>query len=250
MFSFLLPDFPLSKASPTSLITLKAQHLQLACQCPYQWTISSKTWEASKLARRKIVFRALLGRVVSDLLPNFSSLVDEDESEPGKNSEVEVPTSQELLNEERTITGSATLGGMKLGRLNSKAYIDWETFLQDTLIRLSLSASPSLSPLANLDLEGILQSYKGKEAIPTNLPARLACLHVLRSMVGPIIESLIIADRVLYLAESLKADSTVNTEGIGSEASIWRVSAVNLFELKSGSARNVALVVEPVPVYL
>lgn len=60
------PDFPLS-ASPqdSRLVKLHVQHLQLACQWPMQWTLSHDAWEKSKFARRKIVYRALLGRLVS-----------------------------------------------------------------------------------------------------------------------------------------------------------------------------------------
>jgi hypothetical protein len=90
--------------------------------------------------------------------------------------------------------------------------------------------------------------------IPPELPTRLACLHVLRAMIGPVIESLIIADRVLYLVENLHSVNTGSTPDEGSRGGggdwdggwVWRVGAFNLFTLESGSARNVVITAEKV----
>lgn len=207
------------------------------------------------------MFRALLGRVVSELLPNTTPPDDR----PSNDAADQDRQAEDLLNEERSVTGLATLAGLKLGRLNSKDYVDWDTFLRTALTKLSTS-NPS-SFLSNLDLEEVCRAYSSQkeEAVPTNLTARLACLHVIRGMVGPLIESLIIADRVLYIAEALEQTGTSCSSSLSSPSSLveqteagsgivksesevlaWKVSAANIFELESGSARNVALVVQPV----
>lgn len=179
-------------------LKLTRQHLQLACQCPYQWTLSDASWRDSHLSRRKVVYRALLGHL---LAPRFSRSVDTitmDESGDGE--------------------GLNVLEGKKLGRLNSSAYASWATFLQQTSFRLGLP-----------DVMDLKYPPGSERKPPDRLPQRLACLHTMRCLLGPVIESLLIIDRVLYLADHLDPK--------------WSIRAVNLFDLASGSARNVALVV-------
>ncbi|KAF8319673.1 hypothetical protein DL93DRAFT_2074627, partial [Clavulina sp. PMI_390] len=172
---------------------------------------------------------------------------------------------------------------MRLGRLNAKAYVDWPTFLGIALRKLS-NADRSPLKAAGIDVEQVVECaralgdnkeslqgrdegsalaeaevptsmqerYEAAVSIPPSLPGRLAALHVLRSMLGPLIESLIIVDRLVFLAESLQArlDEGGNVlEADGGEIDwTWKVSAMNLFRLDSGSARNVVLVAERVPV--
>lgn len=319
--------------------------MQLACQCPYQWTISDSAWADSGLARRKIVYRALLGRVVSRLLGNGvtqrayfgESRTKMDDGPPATGANINTNP----LDEGRAATGVATLVGMRLGRLSSREYADWPTFLRVALTKLSTAPN---SPLADTDIDEIVscataahsqtvlsplsaavpgrlldetdssasvsinpniyptiaqnlcdqghnQQQNDNEkrinhvitatSIPFNLPRRLACLHVLRAFMGPLIESLIIADRLLFLAESLESheeydgasgvgpnggdntkvdiakDESKQSEARKSELEteteterqkwVWRVSAINIFRLESGSARNVALVAERMP---
>jgi hypothetical protein len=76
----------------------------------------------------------------------------------------------------------------------------------------------------------------------------------LRALLGEVVESLILADRVLFLAEQLRGgahsidwnmnESPTNRSESYNERERWHVSALNIFELASGSARNVVLRVE------
>lgn len=271
------------------MVKLHVQHLQLACQWPIQWTLSHDAWEKSKFARRKIVYRALLGRLVSTL----SLHSDAGQSDPpGWSSDEDLWEKMEQwrthlanLDEGRAASGSATLAGMRLGRLNAQQYTDWPTFLHAALNQL-IAQNPSLSaPLSHfhtLDIEKLREmtmttagssdpigvvddSLQGIEddisfVFPAELPSRLACLHIIRAMIGPLIESLIIADRVLFLAEKLRdqpvgtahhCGGTADSEGLhGRDCTerqwMWRVSAINLFSPQSGSDRNVAIVAEKV----
>ena len=182
------------------------------------------------------------------------------------------------LDEGRAASGSATLAGMRLGRLSAQQYADWPTFLRAALNRLIAHKSSLLSHLNDLDIEMLCQRTMAgtdppnpkagdnnpreteelSSMLPAELASRLACLHVLRSMIGPVIESVIIADQVLYLADNLPtqpidtADRLRSTSD-NSEVSqgderrwMWRVSAMNLFVLESGSARNVVITAEKV----
>lgn len=67
----------------------------------------------------------------------------------------------------------------------------------------------------------------------TALASRLAVLHALRCVLGPLVESLILRDRAAWVRETLAG------------AAGMRVELVNLFDQASGSARNVAIVVAP-----
>jgi hypothetical protein len=102
---------------------------------------------------------------------------------------------------------------MKVGRLRDSAYSSFEGFISEASKKTGVQA-----PLP-LDKEGLAE-----------LTSCLEVLHVLRSRIGPVVESLIIVDRYLYLAESAQ-----NSD----------VYAFNLFEQDLGSSRNYALAVFP-----
>jgi len=205
-------DFPMTCWDGFAPLKLTRQHLQLACQCPYQWTLSDASWRGSRLSRKKVVYRALLGRLLSQHARHYYS--------PGSAAAITLDEN----GEEVEAAPDVLLQGKKLGRLNSSAYASWSTFLQQTSSRLGLS--DILDPDYHLGLE---PGHGFPEEFPRLAP-RLACLHAMRSLLGPVIESVIIADRILYLVDHLRPN--------------WNIHAVNVFDLASGSARNVALVVD------
>ncbi|KAJ7644304.1 methyltransferase domain-containing protein [Roridomyces roridus] len=108
----------------------------------------------------------------------------------------------------------------RLGRLNNSVYDDWPTFAGVAGARLGVDLG---GPDVELDAE--------EQA----LSRELEVLHVLRCIIGPLVESVIIMDREEWVREQL---------GLASEL---RVEAVNLFDQATGSGRNVALVVAPLP---
>ncbi|KAG8762500.1 hypothetical protein FRC12_009008 [Ceratobasidium sp. 428] len=180
-------DFPLSQTTAIAAtahppLKLTQNHLQLAAQCPAQWSRSTSERERAALARRKIVWRALLARMLHTRPENAN----------------------------------------RLGRLPDRVYASWETFMNTACAKMGVP----------------LPSGKDDEVIGAgteSLAFQLELLHVLRALIGPVIESLIVVDRAVYLAEQ------VALRGSGS-----RVRAVNVFDqLSSGSARNIALVIEP-----
>ncbi|KAG8698450.1 hypothetical protein FRC09_007229 [Ceratobasidium sp. 395] len=180
-------DFPLSQTTAIAAtahppLKLTPNHLQLAAQCPAQWSHSTSERERAALARRKIVWRALLARMLHTRPENAN----------------------------------------RLGRLPDRAYASWETFMNTACTKMGV-------PLPS----GKVGEVTGTET--QSLAFQLELLHVLRALIGPVIESLIVVDRAVYLAEQ------VALRGSGS-----RVRAVNVFDqLSSGSARNIALVIEP-----
>ena len=67
---------------------------------------------------------------------------------------------------------------------------------------------------------------------------RLQVFWTLRSWLGPVLESLLVLDRWVYLVEGLREAGEWERGGEGR-----RVELVNLFEQSTGSLRNLALVV-------
>ena len=66
----------------------------------------------------------------------------------------------------------------------------------------------------------------------------LEVLHVLRCLLGPLVESLIVLDRLSWLREMLEDDNS---------DSLFDADIVNLFDQATGSGRNIAIVVTPRP---
>ncbi|CAE7208831.1 unnamed protein product [Rhizoctonia solani] len=198
-------DFPLSettaRAHSHTTLNLTSNHLQLAAQCPAQWTRSESEMRRASLARRKIVWRAILARYIHNT---------------------------------RESSSLSNKPPHRLGRLPDRVYVNWETFVRTACEKMGLPATMT---------EELLDGYStdhGRSTIPLEaetLSFRLEILHILRALIGPVIESLIVLDRALYLAEQL---------GPHNGSSAFTVRALNLFDqLSSGSARNIVLIVEP-----
>ncbi|EJD50590.1 hypothetical protein AURDEDRAFT_182479 [Auricularia subglabra TFB-10046 SS5] len=178
-------DFPLSSVmkdlNSTFDLQLCLQHLHLAAQCPAHWRSSPEAWENTQLALKKIVYRALLVR----LLP--------DDFQPHRDGMPSAP---------------------RLGRLNDSAYDSWGSFLAAAAPRMGFDKG---------DLPDSVET--GELAL---LARRIEVLHILRCVLGPVVESLILLDRYLFLRQHLPH---------------FQVDLVPLFDQATGSARNMALVV-------
>ncbi|KAJ7695717.1 hypothetical protein B0H17DRAFT_1198493 [Mycena rosella] len=106
----------------------------------------------------------------------------------------------------------------RLGRLNNTAYADWATFARVAGGRIGVDFGAEL----NAGERGLI--------------SELEVLHVLRCIIGPLVESLIIIDRTQWVQEQLNGG-----RGTGG----MQVEMVNLFDQATGSGRNIALVVAP-----
>ncbi|KAG8691233.1 hypothetical protein FRC11_005731 [Ceratobasidium sp. 423] len=199
-------DFPLSETTartyPQVNPHLTQNHLQLAAQCPAQWSRSESEMKRAGLARRKIVWRAILARSIHNTI-NKSSAPD---NKPPN----------------------------RLGRLSDRVYANWENFVRIACEKMDLPSATTEELLSGFS------TNKSQSTLPPEaetLSFQLEVLHILRALIGPVIESLIIVDRVLYLSEQL---------GSSNRSPTFTVRALNLFDqLSSGSARNIALIVEP-----
>ncbi|KAL6300093.1 methyltransferase domain-containing protein [Sparassis latifolia] len=189
-------DFPLSDAltssSQTAQVVLTPSHLQLAAQVPSQWLRTEDTLNAAKLAIKKVVWRALL-----------QGMLEKRRAETGSLD----------MHEGQRETAGAGAGPRRLGRLNNSVYVDWSIFLAQASSKLGVDLAES----------------EGRDMA---IESRMEVFHVLRCILGPVVESLILLDRQQYLKEKLQ-----DTE--------MDVRLVNLFDQASGSGRNVAIVIAP-----
>ena len=146
-------------------LVLSPNHLQLAAQTPQQWgDTASKTAEA-KLAIRKVAWRALLERIISYDADNADHISA-------------VPNSESLAPQLE--------GQRRLGRLNDAIYANWSDFLTVAQQRLGIT----FDRLAPQERDRVLEN-------------QLSVFHVLRCILGPVVESFILLDRLEWLQNEL-----------------------------------------------
>ena len=178
---------------------LSTQHLHLATQAPLTWCydVSDSLSPATVLSIRKVTYRALLSRRLDP--------------------SARVETGSSGLRE-------AHLAQKRVGRLASSAYRDFNCYLTLAAKRLQVG-------------EAVLDTKTHMQPDESDLQSELETLYVLRCFMGPVIESYIALDRLLYLQEHLR--------GSNNKESVY---LHNLFDQGSGSLRNLALVWEPADV--
>jgi hypothetical protein len=84
-----------------------------------------------------------------------------------------------------------------------------------------------------------LPIYIYNESRRKQLESALSVLHVLRCIMGPLIETLILLDRYEWIREEL------NGSGVSQESNTMDVDLINLFDQATGSGRNVAIIIQP-----
>lgn len=215
-------DFPLSRylkeKSPAIDLPVSAYHL--AAQVPKHWlsSLSPPTPLPSvRLALRKVTWRALLGKKLRHLQSNYPINVN---LTPGRQlpwSRLPSAKVENLnLNEEGT---GATPEMRRLGRLKNTAYTDWKTFVDVAEKKMGADFGTEVDIVErDLRMERLLE-----------------CFHTLRCLIGTVVESVIILDRLVWVDEFLQSEGRLDL----------RPSVVNLFDQSTGSGRNVAIVVAP-----
>ncbi|KAL0960892.1 hypothetical protein HGRIS_005901 [Hohenbuehelia grisea] len=260
----------------------------LATQTPSHWLDTRKSSASAELSIKKVVWRAALAHlpsIKSDLCsrgsPDSKNTVDYPipviparpahqtprspdspenplgEVDPGVkaplpfsrigNGTIAAPRNKSGKSS-RDIDSSTGDGGIgsvlplrRLGRLPDSAYADWSTFLLRAGQKIGMELSSSSSGRSPAD------SAATDETHPT--ATQLETLHVLRCLLGPAIESLILRDRLCWVKECLGAStsSVSPTPSVEEQREPVSVSLVNIFDQGCESARNVAIVVAPQP---
>ncbi|KAF7365455.1 Methyltranfer-dom domain-containing protein [Mycena venus] len=165
-YNLLAPqDFPISKRMSTSPpISLATSAYHMAAQIPAQWFRTPDSRADATLALRKVVWRAIIGA-------RFAKTVK---------------TTEQAESIKEDGTGDRPVM-RRLGRLNNNVYTDWKTFAVVAGERIGVD----LGPDNELDAE------------EKALISELEVLHVLRCIIGPLVESLIIMDREQWVQEHL-----------------------------------------------
>ena len=141
-------------------------HLMLAAQIPSEWERDEKSMADARLAVRKVVWRALMEEQLQNLSAGHLP------------TEASKPDSESHTNTARPLR--------KIGRLNDSAYASWDSFV--TAVR---------GKLGPIDTDLICASRAHSES-------QVAVFHVLRCIVGPVIESFILLDRLAWMREELE----------------------------------------------
>ncbi|KXN88186.1 Protein RRNAD1, partial [Leucoagaricus sp. SymC.cos] len=222
-------DFPLSRhmQSLSPLIDIPTSAYHLAAQIPTQWLTSLSPPSPSpsvEMALRKVTWRALLGRKLQRLQGHstsaLSATVVNINLTPGRQlpwSRLPVVKVQNFDQEE--VGTGATPAMRRLGRLRDHAYQDWDTFLDVAGKKMGVK-------FAN-DAEG--------QERDAHMERLLEVVHTLRCLIGPVVESAIILDRLAWIEENLGSDAHRE----------MRAEIVNLFDQATGSGRNIAIVIAP-----
>lgn len=231
--------------------------IQLATQIPSQWFNTPSSFSTTELGIRKVVWRALLGRLLRENQPGGTTRDGKDSNSVRGKQERFVhpklgPASSAITrprdgNDKGTVTkaepGSSGTGHVtgtgatselkRLGRLGDAAYVDWETFLRRAGERMDrcFQAESEIDDDTAMTMRDVTERQV--------MESRLEVLHVLRCLLGTLVESLIIMDRVAWIKEESESkDMFLGETGM-------TVEAVNLFDQATGSGRNVAIVITP-----
>jgi hypothetical protein len=131
----------------------------------------------------------------------------------------------------------------RLGRINDRAYGDWEAFLGVAgekmgvdLLGIWFSSRSGWACSSETEDEA-----REREKNRQKLENRLQVLHTLRCLLGPLVESMILLDRLVWVREEL-ALCIAGGSGGGHG---YDVELVNLFDQATGSGRNVGIVIKP-----
>jgi len=126
----------------------------------------------------------------------------------------------------------------RLGKLRDAAYANWNTFLHIAEQRMQVKF-----PLNEFDPDEPECATAGAQSRKTEretLQRSLEVLHVLRCLVGPVVESTILRDRMEWVRQEL---GIVVVPGPNSTSTEPSIELVNLFNQVTGSGRNVAIVI-------
>jgi hypothetical protein len=103
----------------------------------------------------------------------------------------------------------------RLGKLNNRHYATWDSFVEEAKRRMQIDD-------IMIQVDDNQRKGMGRE---------LEVLHALRCLIGPVVESLILLDRIEWIKENI---------GKASNARL-----ISLFDQATGSGRNMAIVIEP-----
>lgn len=209
-------------------LDLPTSAYHLAAQIPTQWLSNLSPpipVPSVELALRKVTWRALLGKKLQQFRDEFSSsdeIIPHINLTPGRQLPwSRLPSARSQNFDTNEIGTGATPELRKLGRLKDGAYKDWATFLEVARKKMGMD-------FGSVTENAVTERDAGLERL-------LEVVHTLRCILGPVIETAFVLDRMAWIHEDL---------GKQGRADI-RAAAVNLFDQATGSGRNIAIVMAP-----
>jgi len=189
---------------------------------------------------RKVVWRALIG----GLIAGSSSHQTQNQSD----KEAKITMESEGFVVPRYFGTGGTPIHRRLWKINDRAYGNWEGFLRIAGDKMGVDAlgiwecSSSFATTADYSIATTEEVRKREREREEEKKMKkkeraencLQVLHTLRCLLGPVVESMILLDRLVWVQEELRRG------GCGMVAEL-----VNLFDQDTGSGRNVAIVVKP-----
>ncbi|KAF7297702.1 Methyltranfer-dom domain-containing protein [Mycena kentingensis (nom. inval.)] len=254
-------DFPLSQRvrtlSPSPALALPGSAYHLAAQIPAEWARDGAAWRFAALAVRKVVWRAVVGGRIANW--EIGGEEKEEEAQSDVQTQVEQQTTQpqaDLSQAQSQPTRLGAAGGWgagtgdkpamrRLGRLNDAVYKDWAGFARAARDKLCPPASnptatsrvPDLGLATDAPPDALTAALTPAELLLTR---ELGVLHVLRCLVGPVVESVLVGDRAVWVREQMEGGTT----GTGLDAKLG-MEVLNLFDQATGSGRNIVIALAP-----
>jgi hypothetical protein len=119
-------------------------------------------------------------------------------------------------------TGKTSLN-LHLGRLPDRVYRSWTAFAGEAQARTRVEIETQSLPVE-------LGALTDADATSVR---RIEIVQTLRCLLGPVVESLIVLDRLKWVEENLDSDTSA----------VGKVRLVRLFDQAVGSARNLAITI-------
>ncbi|ESK88597.1 hypothetical protein Moror_3123 [Moniliophthora roreri MCA 2997] len=264
-------DFPLSSPNPRHLAEallpnpLPPSAYHLAAQVS-NTPLTPDEKRKHELSTKKVVWRALLGPLLPPTTLHTRGFIAPSESYAETQNATSRPPARQNLHTQILTIASPTnpnawgadaladeLGNSpmhhRIGKLPASAYVSWETFVRAAGEKLGV-------PLGRSDTSSSEHGNDTQTAYDTHRATQLETLHLLRCQLGPVIESVILRDRVDWIvgclgsSASVSGDANTNSGASGGEDvgnAKWTVALIPLFDQTKGSGRNMALVVLSAP---
>ena len=242
----------------------KSEKTSQSATVPARWTRRPETWVLDASASISSSSSALATSTTTTATATTTSTTPSTDSSNAANTLTPNPDPGPDPDPDPEASLGLTPTHLHLGKLPTSAYTSWGAFLR--CVEDKLPGVRFAEELVSLRLEegddgethtedvGEAHAEELEKTLRTLLRS-LETLHTLRCLLGPVVESAILEDRVGWVKEELlllevehdlghglgavdQAVVDVDVDGI-------KVNLVNLFDQSTGSGRNVAIVVLP-----
>ena len=229
----------------------KPEKASQSATVPARWTRRPETWDVEGSTSISHSSSALAASTTTTATATTTTTTPSTDSSNATAADTSKPYPDPDPDPEASLGLTPT--HLRLGKLPTSAYTSWGAFLR--CVEDKLPGVQFAEELVSLRLEEDVGEAHAEELEKTlrTLLRSLETLHTLRCLLGPVVESAILRDRVGWIKEELlplevehgavdgvdvDVDADVDVEEI-------KANLVNLFDQSTGSGRNVAIVLLP-----